>query len=171
MKKLDGKPVRVRFESVTKQAYLTDFPLHILASSKRRFQARIRASRAALMRSSLSGYGVLFDDILPGSFLSSIDQIPRGQVRHRNIFRKYSPDSLGFSEVRRDAGTVICRGGIRLGWAAGCLTNGLAQDAPATWFCPETGLARFCCAPAGGERRGAAWIVLRSVRFGGRFEV
>ena len=77
MKKLDGKPVRVRFESVTKQAYLTDFPLHILASSKRRFQATIRASRAALMRSSLSGYGVLFDDILPGSFLSSIDPTQR----------------------------------------------------------------------------------------------
>ena len=29
-----------------------------------------------------------------------------------------------------------------MGWEVGCLTNGLAQDAPATWFRPETGLAR-----------------------------
>ncbi|MGJ8642464.1 MAG: IS4 family transposase [Luteolibacter sp.] len=62
---------------MTKQAYLTDFPLHILGTSKRRFQAAIRARRAALIRSSLSGYGVLFGDILPSSFLSSIDPTKR----------------------------------------------------------------------------------------------
>ena len=65
-KKLAGKPVVVWFESVTGQACLTDFPLHVSATSKRRFQATMRANRAALIRSSPSGHSVLFDDLLPG---------------------------------------------------------------------------------------------------------
>ena len=70
---MDGKPARVRLECVTKQPFLTGFPLTVFASAKRRLQAAIRRSSAIITHRSLSGYAVLFEDLLPGDFLSSID--------------------------------------------------------------------------------------------------
>jgi Transposase DDE domain len=58
---------------VTKQPFLTDFPLTIFATAKRRLQAAIRQSSAIITRRSLSGYAVLFEDVLSGDFLTSID--------------------------------------------------------------------------------------------------
>jgi len=55
---LDGKPVGVRFECVKKQPFLTDFPLTVFATARRRLQAAIRNASAIITRSSLSGYSV-----------------------------------------------------------------------------------------------------------------
>ena len=49
---------------------------------------------------------------------------------------------LGFFRSHKGRRDGDLQGGIRLGWAAGFLPDGLAQDAPAAWFRPETGLAR-----------------------------
>ena len=62
---------------MTKQPFLTDFPLVVFATAKRRLQAAIRRSSAIIARRSLSGYAVLFEDVLPGEFLGSIDPTPR----------------------------------------------------------------------------------------------
>lgn len=62
---------------MTKQPFLTDFPLTVFATAKRRLQAAIRQSSAIITRRSLSGYAVLFEDILPGDFLASIDPTKR----------------------------------------------------------------------------------------------
>ena len=62
---------------MTKQPFLTDFPLTVFASAKRRLQAAIRHTSALITRRSLSGYAVLFEDILPGAFLASIDPTQR----------------------------------------------------------------------------------------------
>lgn len=62
---------------MTKQPFLTDFPLTIFATAKRRLQAAIRHSSAIITRRSLSGYAVMFEDILPGEFLASIDPTAR----------------------------------------------------------------------------------------------
>ena len=64
---------------MTKQPFLTGFPRTVFATSKRRLQAAIRQSSAILTRRSLCGYAVLFEDILPGDFLSSVD--PTGRQR------------------------------------------------------------------------------------------
>ncbi|MEM9079770.1 MAG: IS4 family transposase [Verrucomicrobiota bacterium] len=74
---MNGKSVELRIESVTKQPLLTDFPTTIFATAKRRLQATIRAARAQLHQESLSGYSVLFQDILPADFLTSIDPTSR----------------------------------------------------------------------------------------------
>jgi hypothetical protein len=58
---------------VTKQPFLIDFPLTVFATAKRRLQAAIRQSSAIITRRPLSGYAVLFEHILAGDFLSSID--------------------------------------------------------------------------------------------------
>lgn len=60
-----------------KQPYLTDFPLTVFATARRRLQATIRKASAIITRSSLSGYAVLFEDILPSDFLTSIDPTTR----------------------------------------------------------------------------------------------
>lgn len=62
---------------MTKQPFLSDFPLTIFATGKRRVQAAIRHSRAIITQRSLSGYSVLFEDILSGDFLESIDPTQR----------------------------------------------------------------------------------------------
>ena len=62
---------------MTKQPFLTGFPLAVFASAKRRLQAAIRRSSAIITHRSLSGYAVLFEDLLPGDFLSSIDPTRR----------------------------------------------------------------------------------------------
>lgn len=77
MKNKDGKPFGVRLECVTKQPFLNDFPLTIFATAKRRMQAAIRQSRSIITQRSLSGYAVLFEDILSGDFLKSIDPTQR----------------------------------------------------------------------------------------------
>lgn len=77
---MNRKPVEKRIESVTKQPLLTDFPTTIFANAKRRWQAAIRASRALLNQQSLSGYAVIFNELLPGEFLRSIDPTARQRV-------------------------------------------------------------------------------------------
>lgn len=62
---------------MTKQPFLTDFPLVVFATAKRRLQAAIRRTSAIITRRSLSGYAVLFEDMIPGEFLSSIDPTER----------------------------------------------------------------------------------------------
>ena len=62
---------------MTKQPFLTDFPLVVFATAKRRLQAAIRRTSAIITQQSLSGYAVLFQDILPGEFLKSIDPTER----------------------------------------------------------------------------------------------
>jgi len=74
---LNGKPVGVRFECVKKQPFLTDFPLTVFATARCRLQAAIRNASANITRSSLSGYSVLFADVLPPDFLAAIDPTPR----------------------------------------------------------------------------------------------
>jgi hypothetical protein len=54
---------------VTKQPFLTGFPLTVFATAKRRLQAAIRQSSAIITRRSLSGYAVLFEDVERGRFL------------------------------------------------------------------------------------------------------
>lgn len=62
---------------MTKQPFLTDFPLVVFATAKRRLQAAIRRTSSIVARRSLSGYAVLFEDLLPGGFLSSMDPTQR----------------------------------------------------------------------------------------------
>ena len=62
---------------MTKQPVLTNFPSTIIASAKRRLQASIREFRASVIRDSLSGYSVLFADVLPRRFLARIDPTQR----------------------------------------------------------------------------------------------
>jgi len=62
---------------VTKQPFLTDFPLVVFATAKRRLQAAIRRTSSIINRRSLSGYAVLFEDVIPGEFLASIDPTER----------------------------------------------------------------------------------------------
>lgn len=62
------------------QPVLTHFPSHVFATARRRFQARIRHLRRSLVTGSLSGYSVMFSDVLPGSFLEQID--PTVRQRH-----------------------------------------------------------------------------------------
>ena len=60
-----------------KQPFLTDFPTHLIASDVRRFQAQMQRVADEIAEHSLSGYSVLFEDILPGDFLDSIDPTSR----------------------------------------------------------------------------------------------
>jgi hypothetical protein len=62
---------------VKKQPFLTDFPLTVFATARRRLQAAIRNASAIVTRSSLSGYSVLFADVLPPDFLTAIDPTAR----------------------------------------------------------------------------------------------
>lgn len=62
---------------MTKQPFLNDFPLTIFATAKRRAQAAIRRARSIITKRSLSGYLVLFEDVLSGEFLESIDPTKR----------------------------------------------------------------------------------------------
>lgn len=62
---------------MTKQPVLTNFPSTIIATAKRRLQASMREFRAGVIRDSLSGYSVLFADVLPQRFLARIDPTRR----------------------------------------------------------------------------------------------
>lgn len=63
--------------SVNKQPLLTGFPRTVFANSQRRHQAVTRRKRDELAELSPSGYGVMFEDVLPTSFLASIDPTQR----------------------------------------------------------------------------------------------
>jgi len=65
---------------MTKQFVLTDFPHHIFATSKRRAQAALQRFRRQLIKRSLSGYSLIFEEILPAAFLEKID--PTKKQRH-----------------------------------------------------------------------------------------
>jgi len=62
-----------------KQPYLTDFPRTIIANSRRRLQARIRRLRQSLLGESLSGYAVIFADVLPAAWLRKVDPTKRNR--------------------------------------------------------------------------------------------
>ena len=63
-----------------KQPYLTGFPKYILATAKRKKQAAISKIRTGLQQSSLSGYAVLFSDIISSDFLNGIDETKRKRL-------------------------------------------------------------------------------------------
>ena len=70
---------------------------------------------------------------------------PRGQVLHRNIFRKFSPGSLGFSEVIRDAGTMICRGGDSFGMGGRMPHERPGAGCAGYLVSPRDGACAACC--------------------------
>jgi len=74
---LDEKLVGVRLLSVKKEPFLTNFPMHVFATSKRMQQAHIRQAREKLIHSSISGYSILFNDVLPSSYLAEVDPTTR----------------------------------------------------------------------------------------------
>jgi len=47
------------------------------ATSKRKRQADIRMAKKRLLASSISGYSLLFNDVLPSDYLTSIDPTKR----------------------------------------------------------------------------------------------
>lgn len=59
------------------QPVLANFPSHVFATARRRFQAGIRRLRESLAGESLSGYSVMFADVLPADFLRRIDLTKR----------------------------------------------------------------------------------------------
>ena len=60
-----------------KEPFLTNFPLTVFATSKRKRQADIRIAKKRLLASSISGYSLLFNDVLPSDYLTSIDPTKR----------------------------------------------------------------------------------------------
>lgn len=62
-----------------KQPYLTGFPRTIIATAARRLQAGIRRLRESLTAESLSGYAVMFADILDAGFMRAIDSTRRNR--------------------------------------------------------------------------------------------
>ncbi|MDA9831823.1 transposase [Akkermansiaceae bacterium] len=65
---------------MTKQPVLSGFPHTVFATAKRRSQAAIQSIRRRINQDSLCGYALIFRDVLPTSFLSSID--PTLRQRH-----------------------------------------------------------------------------------------
>ncbi|MDP0492189.1 MAG: hypothetical protein Q7Q71_14160, partial [Verrucomicrobiota bacterium JB023] len=68
---------------MTKTPYLTDFPRTVFANAKRRRQAEIRLRRDELASTGVSGYALLFEDILSASFLKKLSTTRR--ERHFSI--------------------------------------------------------------------------------------
>lgn len=62
---------------MTKQLNLTGFPRTLFATAKRRFQAVIQRARRSVLNRSLSGYALLFEEVLPGEFMEWIDPTRR----------------------------------------------------------------------------------------------
>lgn len=56
---------------VKQEPVLTNFPSHVFATARRKFQAGIRRLRESLIAESLSGYSMVFADVLPAAFLQS----------------------------------------------------------------------------------------------------
>jgi hypothetical protein len=65
---------------VKQQPVLANFPSHVFATAQRKFQAGMRRLRESLAGQSLSGYSVMFADVLPADFLKRID--PTRRNRH-----------------------------------------------------------------------------------------
>jgi hypothetical protein len=75
---------------VKQQPVLTNFPLHDSATARRRFQAGLRRLRESLAGESLSGYSVMFADVLPAAFLQRIDPTERKRhFDHIPVFRAW----------------------------------------------------------------------------------
>lgn len=69
------------------QPVLANFPSHVFATARRRFQAGIRRLRESLAGESLSGYAVMFADVLPAPFLKGIDNTRRNRhFGHQPVF-------------------------------------------------------------------------------------
>ena len=69
------------------QPVLANFPSHVFATARRRFQAGIRRLRESLAGESLSGYAVMFADVLPAGFLRRIDRTKRDRhFGHMPVF-------------------------------------------------------------------------------------
>lgn len=62
---------------MNKQPLLTDFPSTTFATSRRVHQAAIRRKRQEIIKNSPSGYGVVFQDVLPPKILAEIDPTSR----------------------------------------------------------------------------------------------
>ncbi len=60
-----------------KQQYLTNFPRTVFATSKRKFQVRIRKEKENLTANSISGYALLFNEALPSDYVAAIDPTQR----------------------------------------------------------------------------------------------
>ena len=63
-----------------KQPLLTGFPRTVFATARRKLQATIRLQREQMIQLLPSGYSVMFQEVLPASFLASID--PTIRQRH-----------------------------------------------------------------------------------------
>jgi hypothetical protein len=62
---------------VKQQPVLTHFPSHVFATARRKHQAAIRARRQSVITHSPSGYGVMFEDVLPAPVLRELDATVR----------------------------------------------------------------------------------------------
>lgn len=62
------------------QPVLANFPRHVFATARRKFQAGMRRLRESISDESLSGYSVIFADVWPTAFLKRID--PTRRNRH-----------------------------------------------------------------------------------------
>lgn len=72
---------------MTKQPFLTSFPLAVFATATRRFQAALRSQRERIIRNSISGYALLFESVLAPEFLQEIDPTVRQRkFGHRPVF-------------------------------------------------------------------------------------
>ena len=115
---------------MTKQPVLTDFPHTVFATAKRRAQATIQKLRSQLTRSSLSGYAVLFEDVLPASWLTKIDPTSRQRAYgHLPVFWAWVAQILQGNASCAKAASLI------QSW---CRTLGL----PA----PKSGSSAYCLA-------------------------
>lgn len=115
---------------MTKQPVLTDFPHTFFATAKRRAQAAIQKLRTQLTRSSLSGYAVLFEDVLPASWLTEIDPTSRQRAYgHLPVFWAWVAQILQGNASCTKAASMI------QSW---CRTLGL----PA----PKSGSSAYCLA-------------------------
>ena len=62
-----------------KEPFLTSFPRHIFASQARKTQACFRRLKEKLSHDSISGYSVLFNDVLPSQFFRGHDPTKRNR--------------------------------------------------------------------------------------------
>lgn len=124
----DEKPVEGRLVSVTKQPTLTGFPRTVFATAKRRLQATLRRARQQSIRQSLCGYALMFSDLLPASFLQSIDPTRRQRhFGHLPVFWAWVAQILEANSSCANAVALI---------QAWCRTAGLS--------CPASGTGGYC---------------------------
>ena len=61
------------------EPFLAGFSKELYGKAKRSAQEAIRRIRHEALRGSLSGYGMLFEDVLPAEFLLGIDETKRNR--------------------------------------------------------------------------------------------